>query len=140
MNTGQKYGTPASGATAPHSIEPAVNTPGQTPPTDDPQPAGEAIPFEPAFINFPVYLHVDGRDDADNYGASQLSMLMEALRGYRETISGHFKCDDTTLALQLIDELEESLLDAMFNRLSESSTILHKQRYGLPSVSPTSQP
>ena len=128
MNTDQKYDAPASGATASQPIEPAATTPGQTPSTAEDQPTVETVPFEPAFVNLPVYLAIHGRDD-NNYGASQVWVLMDALSVYHEHVSNRPKCDDNETTVLEIDELKENLLGIMYTRLSESSEILHKIKY-----------
>lgn len=108
-----------------------ADSPDQTFPTAESQPEVEAIPFEPGFVNLLVHLKIHGRDDW-NGGGSELSVLMAALTAYKEKVSDCPECEDNDLTLELIDELQVSFLDVMYTRLSESSEILHRQKYPPP--------
>lgn len=90
-----------------------------------------ALPFEPGFINVPVGLAINGRN-ADNHGASQVDVLISALAAYKDQVTDWQTAADRESVLLLIDELKESVLDAMYNRLSETSAILHRQKHLLP--------
>lgn len=88
------------------------------------------VPFEPGFISVLVGLTIEGRN-ADSYGASQVDVLISALDAYKEQVKDRHTLPDNETTLGLIDELKESIMDAMYTRLSDSASILHTHKYQL---------
>ncbi|GAB3726650.1 hypothetical protein [Spirosoma lituiforme] len=107
---------------------PMANTQAQTTPAADNRPS-HSIPFDPAYINVPIYLHVEGKEDG-RVEVSQLDVLLSALTVYEKTVRQW--TGDTELTLDLIDELRDTILDRMYSRLSESASILHNIKHDQP--------
>ena len=105
-----------------------ANTLAQTTPAADNRPM-PTIPFDPAYINVPIYLHVEGKKEG-RVEVSQLDVLLAALTAYEKTVRQW--TGDTELTLDLIDEVRDTILDRIYGRLSESASILHNVKHSLP--------
>jgi hypothetical protein len=92
-----------------------------------------SIPFEPGFLNIPIYVAVHDRNEND-LGASQIEVFFSALFAYRRHVkANHLAGQDKETTLVLIDELLDTALGEVYTRLSESAAILHSLKHKLPS-------
>lgn len=132
MNTEQNYvgkGDSTTSTEPTATPNPSVaNTQAQTTPAADNRPS-HSIPFDPAFINVPIYLRVESKEEG-HVEVSQLDVLLAALTAYEKTVRQWG--GDTELTLDLIDEVRDTILDRMYSRLSESASILHNIKHNRP--------
>ncbi|AKD54026.1 hypothetical protein [Spirosoma radiotolerans] len=132
MNTEQNYvgkGDSTTSTEPTATPNPSVaNTLAQTTPAADNRPM-LTIPFDPAYINVPVYLRAEGKEDG-HVEVSQLDVLLAALTIYEKSVR-EWK-GDKELTLDLIDEVRDTILDRIYNRLSESASILHSIKHNQP--------
>lgn len=107
---------------------PMANTQAQTTPAADNRPS-HTISFDPAYINVPIYLRVEGKEDG-RVEVSQLDVLLAALTVYEKSVRQW--TGDKELTLDLIDEVRDTILDRIYSRLSESASILHNIKHNQP--------
>jgi hypothetical protein len=92
-----------------------------------------SIPFNPSYLNIPIYVAVHDRNEND-MGASQIEVFFSALFAYRRLVkANHLAGQDKETTLVLIDELLDTALGEVYTRLSESAAILHSIKHKLPS-------
>lgn len=132
MNTEQNYVGKGDSTTSTEPTAtpnpPVANTQAQASLTADNRPL-PTIPFEPAFINVPIYLRVEGKEEG-RVEVSQIDVLLSALTAYERSVRKW--TGDNELTLDLIDEMRDTILDRIYNRLFESASILHNAKHNLP--------